>query len=251
MHVPPGRARVAVARLNDAVSDPLRQLSIVIPTLNEAAGIESLLVSLQGLRQRGHEIVLVDGGSADATPALAARYVDQVLRTVPGRATQMRAGAAAAHGDVFWFLHADSRIEPDADVHILAGMTGTDLYWGRFDIRFDDTRALLRLVGWCMNWRSRLTGIATGDQGIFVSRVLYDRVGGFADIPLMEDIALSRSLRAHVRPMCLHTGLQTSARRWRKHGVTRTILLMWYLRLLYFLGAPPERLLRYYRLADS
>lgn len=240
-----------MAHLSKPAIDHDRLLSIIIPTLDEAHGITDLLESLQPLRRRGHEVIVVDGGSSDGTPALAAPLADRLLSTSPGRARQMRAGVDAANGEVFWFLHADSRIQPGADRHILAAISGAGLAWGRFAIRLDDHHPLLRLVGWSMNIRSRLTGIATGDQGIFVTRDLYHHVGGFEDIPLMEDIALSRALRAHVWPSCLRARVCTSARRWRRHGITRTILLMWYLRLRYFLGTPPGQLLRHYRFADS
>ena len=228
-----------------AVADRPR-LSVIIPALNEAGCIDDTLASLQPLRRRGHEIIVVDGGSSDATAVLAARSADRVIQAARGRARQMCAGARIAGGEVFWFVHADTRVPPDADGLILDALTGGKHCWGRFDVTLDGGGPLLACVGWSMNLRSRLTGIATGDQGMFMTRAAYDRIGGFPDIPLMEDIAASRALRRLSRPVALQAALQTSARRWRRHGVLRTIVTMWALRLAYFLGVPARRLARYY-----
>ena len=222
------------------------QLSVIIPTLNEANGIQATLEPLQQLRSRGHEIILVDGGSTDATVALARPLVDRVMKSPPGRARQMRAGATLARGNVLWFLHADSRTPTNADTLILEALKRTHKGWGRFDISLEDERPLLRCVAWCMNQRTRLTGIATGDQGIFVQRALYDKVGGIPSIPLMEDIRFSHSLNQYNRPCRITRILGTSPRRWHKHGILRTILTMWSLRLAYFTGVSPERLARIY-----
>ena len=223
-----------------------KQLSVIIPALNEAGCIQSTLEPLQPLRARGHEIILVDGGSTDDTCALGHLLVDRVLQSPPGRARQMQAGAAAARGHILWFLHADSHIPPRADTIILQALDRKDIDWGRFDIYFADTHPLLKCVAWSMNQRSRLTGIATGDQGIFVRRTLYDRVGGFPSIPLMEDISFSRSLKQHGRPCHITRPLGSSPRRWHAHGILRTIVTMWGLRLAYFAGISPERLAKYY-----
>jgi rSAM/selenodomain-associated transferase 2 len=221
------------------------RVSIVIPARNEAAGIADVLQPLQALRNRGHEVMLVDGGSEDETLQRAAALVDRCLSAPPGRARQMNAGAAAASGDILWFLHADTRVAPASDRILLAACGQTDC-WGRFDVRLSGRQPLLRLVERLMNLRSRLTGIATGDQGMFVTRELFERVGGFPDIPLMEDIELSKRLRALRRPLCLRQQVLTSSRRWEEQGIVRTIGLMWALRLAYFLGVPAERLaLRY------
>ncbi|WP_295589930.1 TIGR04283 family arsenosugar biosynthesis glycosyltransferase [uncultured Lamprocystis sp.] len=221
------------------------RLSIIIPTLNEADHIGALLADLAPARAAGHALILVDGGSGDATPTLAASGVDRVLRAPRGRAAQMNAGAQAATGEVFWFLHADTRSPPGAAEALLAACRD-GACWGRFDVRLSGRHPLLRLVEWTMNRRSRLTGIATGDQGIFVTRDAFARVGGFPDIPLMEDIALSKRLRRIARPACLRPLLLTSSRRWESRGVLRTILLMWRLRLAFALGADPARLARRY-----
>jgi rSAM/selenodomain-associated transferase 2 len=223
---------------------PLR-LSIVIPALNEAEHIESALQRLQDLRRRGHEIILVDGGSTDRTPALAARLTDRVLSGPRGRALQMNRGAAAASGDVLLFLHADTELPADCDRLIEAALGG-DQGWGRFDARLSGRHPLFGLISFCMNLRSRLTGIATGDQAVFIGRALFERAGGFPPIALMEDIALSRRLRKLQRPHCLPDRVVTSSRRWEKHGVIRTIFKMWWLRLRYFLGADPDKLAKEY-----
>ena len=219
------------------------QLSIIIPTLDEAEAVVALLQQLQSLRARGHEVILADGGSKDDTVALAEPLVDRVLVTAAGRARQMNAGAAVANGQTLWFVHADSRIPERADEYILKSAGPV---WGRFNVHLSGDRMLLRVVERLMNLRSRITGIATGDQGIFVSRALFERIGGYADLPLMEDIDLSKRLKHEQTPVCLHNTLTTSSRRWEQKGVVRTILLMWYLRLAWFLGVPAARLASHY-----
>jgi len=227
------------------------QLSVIIPALNEAGCILSTLERLQPLRLRGHEIILIDGGSTDDTMALSQALVDRVLQSPPGRGRQMQAGAVVARGSVLWFLHADSRIPVRADTRILDALHRTQAGWGRFDISFVDGHPLLQCVAWFMNQRTRLTGIATGDQGIFVQRTLYERVGGFPSIPLMEDIRFSRSLKRHGRPCRVTRTLGISPRRWHAHGILRTIVTMWGLRLAYFAGISPERLAKYYSVTNG
>jgi len=223
-------------------------LSIIIPVLNEAENIPALLDSLQPLRRRGAEVVVVDGGSSDDTADLARAGADQVLLSAPGRARQMNAGAAAARGEILCFLHADSRLPEGADGLMINGLSHSRRSWGRFDVTISGTHPLLRVIACMMNWRSRLTGIATGDQGLFVTRSLFEAAGHFPDIALMEDIALSRQLKIYGAPLCIAHRLTTSGRRWEKHGVWRTMLLMWRLRLAYWLGADPDKLvLRYVR----
>jgi rSAM/selenodomain-associated transferase 2 len=217
------------------------RISIVIPTLNEAAQIGDTLRPLQALRGRGHEVIVVDGGSVDDTLGVAVTRADRCLSAPCGRSGQMNAGAACASGDILWFLHADTRVDRGCDRIIVAACGATDS-WGRFDVRLSGRQPLLRMVERLMNLRSRLTGIATGDQGMFVTRTLFDRVGGFPAIPLMEDIELSKRLRRIQRPLCLRHRVVTSSRRWEEQGIVRTIALMWYLRLAYFLGVPAERL---------
>lgn len=228
-------------------SHPVR-LSVVIPALNEVDPILSLLQDLSPLRSAGHEVIVVDGGSSDATFAMALPLADRVIAAPRGRASQMNAGACVASGDLLWFLHADSRVSPNAAQAVLA-IWGTERPWGRFDVRLSGSRPLLRIVAHLMNLRSCLTGIATGDQGIFVTRTAFKAVGGYPSIPLMEDIALSRLLRKRTFPVCVHRPrLITSSRRWETQGVLSTILLMWRLRLAYALGVAPEKLARHYSL---
>jgi len=219
-----------------------QRLSIVVPALNEAAGIRAALEALAPLRRAGHEVIVVDGGSHDGTPELAEGWCDRVLRTARGRGLQMNAGAAVAGGDVLVFLHADSRLPLKADELILE-KTGDHL-WGRFDVDIDGRHPLLRVVGCAMNLRSRLTGIATGDQAIFVRR---DAFRGFPEIALMEDVAFSKAMRRRGWPACLRQRVATSGRRWEERGVLRTIVLMWRLRLMYFLGVRVESLARLYK----
>lgn len=222
-------------------------ISIIVPTLNEAGTIEATLRQLQDCRKCGHEVIVMDGGSTDATVQLALPLADRVSHSAPGRACQMQAGADRARGDLLWFLHADTRIPDHACHAILAALAYGKRQWGYFGVQFPERNRLLALVAWMMNRRSRLTGIATGDQGIFVTRDLFRRVAGFRQIPLMEDIALSRSLKQHSPPTCLDIKLTTSSRRWRRHGILRTILLMWSLRLAYFLGVSPVMLAKFYK----
>ena len=220
-------------------------LSIIVPALNEAGCIRELLRQLQALRAQGHEVIVVDGGSCDATVALAQPLVDQLLPAPAGRALQMNIGAQAARGRVLWFVHADTRV-PEKAAQVIIESVAHAAGWGRFDVRLSGDRLLLRLVERMMNWRSRITGIATGDQGIFVTRELFERVGGFAALPLMEDIDLSSRLKREQRPLCLRARLTSSSRRWEQKGIVRTIALMWVLRLAYFLGVPPARLAMHY-----
>lgn len=230
------------------VADAAVELSIIVPALNEADIIEDTLQRLQPLRGRGHEVIVVDGSSRDGTVGCARPLVDRLIRHTPGRARQMMAGARVARGEVLWFLHADTRAVDEADSAILQALSARNRHWGRFDVRLSGPAAGFRVIERMMNWRSRLTGIATGDQGIFVRRVAFERVGGFADLPLMEDIDLCRRLRRAVgRPVCPTTRLITSSRRWESRGTARTVLLMWRLRLAYALGAEPSQLARRYR----
>lgn len=222
------------------------RLSIIVPALNEAAGITATLLALAPLRQQGHELIVVDGGSQDDTTTLAAPHADQTLASEAGRARQMNTGAAAASGTVLLFLHADTRLPAQATVAI-RGALQRGARWGRFDVCIDGRSAWLPVVGFMMNWRSRLTGIATGDQAIFVQTALFHELGGFAPLPLMEDIELTQRLRALAPPACLRARVHTSGRRWDHHGAWPTILLMWTLRWRYWRGTPADELARAYR----
>ncbi len=221
--------------------DARLKLSIIVPTLNEAREIGTALAALAGLRARGHEVIVADGGSGDGTVGLAAGLCDRVLAGPRGRARQMNAGARAASGDALVFLHADTRLPENADVLIASALTRS--CWGRFDVAIEARHPLLRVVARAMNLRSRLTGIATGDQAIFVRR---DAFAAFEEIALMEDIAFSKAMKRRAAPACLRARVRTSGRRWESRGVLRTLCLMWRLRLLYWLGASPDRLARLY-----
>jgi len=225
-------------------------LSIIMPVLNEVATIEATLMALSPFHARGVELIVVDGGSNDKTMTLAEPLVDQVLSAPRGRAAQMNCGAAAARGNVLLFLHADTRLPDDADTLIRDGLVQSGRVWGRFDVRFN-AGGLFFLIAALMNLRSRLTGISTGDQAIFVTRAAFESAGGFPPIALMEDIALSARLKRISRPLCLRACVTTSARRWRTRGVLRTVFLMWRLRLAYFLGADPAQLARRYGYARA
>jgi rSAM/selenodomain-associated transferase 2 len=220
-------------------------ISIVIPVLNEAARLETTLKSLIPLRATGTEVIVVDGGSSDATPDIARGLADRFLASARGRAMQMNAGAAIARGEVLLFLHADTRLPADAVGIVCRGVTTSGRAWGRFDVHFDEG-LLLGLIASMMNLRSRITGIATGDQAIFVSRAAFDAVGGFPAIALMEDIAFTTRLKRLCRPLCIRAKVTTSPRRWKEKGTLRTVFLMWRLRLAYFLGADPRRLAQRY-----
>jgi rSAM/selenodomain-associated transferase 2 len=218
-----------------------QRLTVVVPALNEASGIRAALEALAPLRARGHEVILADGGSDDGTAQLAEGLCDKVLGAPRGRASQMNAGARAATGDAFLFLHADTRLPDGADELALSSLKTH--VWGRFDVKIEGRHPLLGIIACAMNLRSRLTGIATGDQAIFVRREAF---AGFPEIALMEDIALSKAMKRLGPPACRREKVLTSGRRWESRGVLRTILLMWRLRLMYSLGARPDDLARIY-----
>lgn len=223
-------------------------LSIIVPCLNEADGIAGALSALAPLRARGTEVIVVDGGSGDGTVERAVPLVDTVIGAARGRGVQMNAGAARARGEILLFLHADTLLPDAADALIIEGLERTRRGWGRFDVTIAGRHPLLRVVERLMNLRSRLTGIATGDQAIFVTRSLFTAAGGYPEIALMEDVALSKRLKRFGPPLCLRHRLITSGRRWEENGVLRTIVRMWLLRLAYWLGADPGKLaLRYGR----
>lgn len=269
-------AAPAAARHGGAPADasargarPLPSISIIVPVLNEARLVAASLQQLAPLRERGVEIIVVDGGSGDGTVAAAAPGCDRLVRTAPGRALQMNAGAAVGRGDLLLFLHVDTRLPADALAQLASASTAAGpgaldarppqtspvhgrtaagaAFWGRFDVAIAGRPRLLKVVAALMNLRSRCSGIATGDQAIFVSRRAFDAVGGFPVQPLMEDIEISRRLRRLARPVCVRAKVVTSGRRWEQGGTWRTILLMWRLRLLYRLGVGAERLARAYR----
>lgn len=222
------------------------ELSIIVPVLNEAQRVASTLQMLAPFRQRGAEVIVVDGGSDDETPDIAYDLADRVLIAPRGRAMQMNAGASVAQGYLLLFLHADTWLPPDADTLLLYGPGRESAVWGRFDVEIDGEHRLLPLVARLINARSRATGIATGDQAMFMTREAFIQVGGFPNIALMEDIAMSKKLKEISPPLCLSAKVITSGRRWDQQGLWTTIWQMWKLRLAFYLGADPAELaLRY------
>jgi len=219
-------------------------ITVIVPALDEAARIGAALAAARAPGVR--EIIVVDGGSRDDTARLARQYADVVLTAPRGRAVQMNAGAAIARGDVLLFLHADTHLPAGFETAVLTALADPGVIGGRFDVLLVPSTPLLALIGALMNLRSRLSGIATGDQAIFVRRTVFDEMGGFEPIPLMEDIAFTRALKRRGRIARLGVRVETSSRRWLANGPLRTVLLMWWLRLLYFCGVAPERLQRYY-----
>lgn len=220
------------------------KLSIIIPVLNEQGCIEETLATLQELRQAGHEVIVVDGGSSDATAALAKPLCDVFINSARGRARQMNAGAAAAAGNVLVFLHADTRFAFDPG-QVFNTKVGA-MMWGCFSVRLSGSHPLFRIIEFFINLRSRLTFIVSGDQTLFVCRELFERLGGFPDIPLMEDIAVSKLLKQYRRPECLRQEVISSSRRWEQHGIIKTMLQMWLRRFRFALGVNPAALARDY-----
>lgn len=222
------------------------RLSIIVPVLNEAEGIAHSLAALAQLRMQGVEVVVADGGSTDDTMRLAAPLADTVVSAPRGRARQMNAGATASRGEMLLFLHADTVLPAAAHSLVLDALAGGAAVWGRFDVTIDGGSRMFPVIAAMMNMRSRLTGIATGDQAIFIRREDFIAVGGFPAQPLMEDIEISRRLKTRSAPACLPARVVTSGRRWEKHGVWRTIFLMWSLRLRYWHGTGAETLAKAY-----
>lgn len=227
--------------------DGMTRISVVIPVLNDAESLAMQRPQLAQVQALGHEVIVVDGGSRDHSRRVAREITPKVIGCKRGRALQMNTGADAADGDLLVFLHADTRLDPAA----IATLTALhekrgEGFWGRFDVRLDGGHWFYRVIESMMNLRSRLTGIATGDQAICVSRALFERVGKYPRLPLMEDVALSKRLRKTAAPACLKPPVVASTRRWARDGIVRTTLLMWRLRLSYFLGADPARLARIY-----
>lgn len=222
------------------------KISIIIPVLNEAEHLEEVLKKAPGFQDEELEVIVVDGGSNDDTVAVARRHAGQVVVSGRGRAKQMNAGADVANGDILLFLHADTVLSIDS-CELIKSKISNDHQWGRFDVRLSGDNKLFRIIEFFINWRSRISSIATGDQAIFVRRKLFDEIGGFSEIPLMEDIEISKRLKRISKPICITSVVITSTRRWEEHGILRTVLLMWQLRFLYFIGVSPERLIKHYR----
>lgn len=222
------------------------RLSIIIPVLNESQALAGQLPALQKLRADGHELIVVDGGSTDDSPARCKGLVDALINSPAGRAKQMNAGADRAHGDILLFLHIDTQLSDGVGQCLAEGLRQSGRVWGRFDVRLSGAHPAFRVIETMMNWRSRLTGIATGDQAIFVRRDVFKAIGAYDDVPLMEDVLLSNKLKKYSRPLCLQPSVVSSSRRWEQHGIVRTVWLMWCLRLAFFLGAEPSALHRQY-----
>ena len=226
-------------------------LSIIIPTLNEADRLPRLLDQLSHARARGAEVVVVDGGSEDGSARIAQEAGARVIWSPRGRATQLQAGVDASHGDAIWLLHADSDIDPMSDQHVVWALADSLRPWGRFSVRLDGVHPMLPIIACMMNLRSRLTGVATGDQGLFMRREFLERVGGIPQQALMEDVELCKRLRDHCSPICLGKRVTSSGRRWEHHGVWRTIALMWRLRYDYWRGADVAALAARYQASDQ
>lgn len=228
------------------MADVFVKISIIIPVLNEEESLSNTLNYLQFFRRSGHEVIVVDGGSRDNSLMLAQQAVDSVIVSKAGRALQMNSGASIASGDVLLFLHSDTELPGNA-IQVILDNYQKQHFWGRFDVRLSSNKFVFRLIEWLMNIRSRITSISTGDQAIFIERKLFDYIGGYPEIALMEDIAISRLLKNISPPVCLKQKVTTSSRRWENNGVVVTVLLMWKLRLFYFFGVSPEKLNRLYR----
>ena len=239
-HDPP----LSVRPRGTTAADP--RVSVIIPVLNEARLIPQCIPTWQALAARGAEVLLVDGGSDDHTVDLLEQAGLAVIAAPRGRGRQLRLGAERARGEILLFLHADTRL-PEGALELVRHALRDDRCWGRFDVRIDSSRRLLALVSFAINLRSRLSGIATGDQAMVMTRWAYGQAGGFAAQPLMEDIDLSARLKRLGPPVCLRPPVLTSPRRWLGHGIVSTILLMWALRFAYWLGVPAATLARFYR----
>lgn len=222
------------------------KISIIIPVLNEEDWLLRTLPALQTLRRRGHEVIVVDGGSSDRSFQIAGPLSDQVLQASRGRSRQMNRGAKSSTGEILLFLHADSFLPDEADHLILEAISRTGRSWGYFRVKLSGINPLFRIIEFLMNQRSRLTRIATGDQSIFVKRELFEAIGGFPEIDLMEDIALCKIAKKYSSPIYIHKPVLTSSRRWEEKGILKTVLLMWFLRFAFFLNIDPRRLVKLY-----
>jgi rSAM/selenodomain-associated transferase 2 len=221
------------------------KLSVVVPVLNEELNLSRITSHLRSVIEQGHEVIIVDGGSTDNTLTIAYEITDTVIISKKGRALQMNSGASIASGKVLLFLHADTLLPENVAEIISAACVGEN-FWGRFDVRLSNNKYVYRLIECMMNMRSSLTSIVTGDQAIFIEKSLFDRIGGFPEIALMEDIEISRRLKKISKPVRLKSRVVTSSRRWERNGVFATVFLMWKLRLYYFFGVPPEKLNQMY-----
>jgi rSAM/selenodomain-associated transferase 2 len=250
MAVPQAAGQVAVAHLVNNMHT--NKISFIIPCLNEEDNIRATLLPLQSLRQRGHEIIIGDGGSTDNTISSAKNLYDQLVSSKKGRALQMNSAAKLSSNDILCFLHADTLAPENIDSLILDGLQNSYKIWGRFNINLSGKHWLFRIIEASINIRSCISGVASGDQGIFIYRNVFDKINGFKPMPLMEDIDFSKRLKETSRPICIsNSPLITSSRRWERHGILRTVFLMWRLRLKFFMGVPTEQLENLYRRHDK
>lgn len=226
----------------------MQLVSIIIPALNEANNIENTLANIEKMVQQGHECIVVDGGSTDDTLSICSQYNVTCLKSEKGRAVQMNYGAAHAKNNILVFLHADTLLPYNAIAIINKCISAkhSKYLWGRFNVKFTGQRFILRIIEFFMNLRSCITGIATGDQVVFIEKELFEKVNGFKQIPLMEDIEISKALKKYSRPICIKNKVITSSRRWELNGYWKTITLMWKIRLLYFFGVPADKLVKMY-----
>jgi rSAM/selenodomain-associated transferase 2 len=223
----------------------LKPLSVIVPMLNEAAAIADALRAIR-LGAPDAEVIVVDGGSTDASVATARPLCDQLIVASRGRALQMNVGAHASNGSVLAFVHADTIVPPTFAVDIADALSDRDVVGGRFDVQLDADALPYRIIGAMISLRSRISRTGTGDQAIFVRRNVFDGIGGFADIELCEDLEFTRRMKRVGPVACLYSRVTTSARRWSRDGIVRTVLLMWLIRVLYLLGVPPNRIKRMY-----
>ena len=223
-------------------------LSIIVPVLNEETtlchaldAIKPVLSSINDV-----ELIVVDGGSHDDTLTVAMNYTSHCLSSTKGRASQMNLGAKHASNDILVFLHADTILPNDFQLLISNALSIKNKQWGRFNVKLSGPHIMLRIIETLMNFRSCITSIATGDQVIFVRKSTFEMVSGYSSIPLMEDIELSKKLKNHSRAICIKNPVTTSSRRWEINGFFKTIMLMWKLRFLYFMGVPAKKLISSY-----
>jgi rSAM/selenodomain-associated transferase 2 len=221
------------------------KLSVIVPVINEEMNLSRIAGCLRSVIEQGHEVIIVDGGSTDNTLTIAYDITDTIIISKKGRALQMNNGASVASGDVVLFLHADTLL-PENVAEIISDVYVGENFWGRFDVRLSNEKYVYRLIECMMNMRSSLTSIVTGDQAMFFEKNLFDRIGGFPEIALMEDVEISRQLKKISKPVRLKSKVVTSSRRWETNGVVATVLLMWKLRLYYFFGVSPEKLSQMY-----
>lgn len=219
-------------------------IAVIVPLLNERQRLPDLIGMLRSLD--ADEVAIVDGGSSDGSEDLLEASSLHWCTSASGRAVQMNSGASRTCSDILLFLHADTRIDSSHLSAVRKAMGDSAIVGGRFDVRLSGSHPALRMIEWFINFRSRLTRISTGDQCQFVRREAFEEIAGFPEQPLMEDVEFSRRLKRAGNIACLRDKVTTSSRRWERHGILRTVLLMWKIRLLYWLGVSPERLARMY-----